>query len=147
VSGWRLAPLRRLRALETRAAARALGAALAEEAAAALEVARRLRAAEAAAGPRQGGMGAGAAHPVAALAGAAACAERHAAGLLEARAVAGRAAAAADSERLRLLAARSADDLLQRLEARWQEARRRERSRVEEAERDDRWHRVDQGDG
>jgi hypothetical protein len=147
VSGWRLAPLRRLRALEARTAARALGAALSEEADAALEVARRLRAAEAAAQPHHGFPGASGALPAAGLAGAAACAERHAAGLLEARAVARRAAAAAAGERLRLLAARAADGLLLRLEARWFQARRRERLRAEEAELDDRWRRADEDAG
>lgn len=123
MSGWTLAPLRRLRAGEAEAAARALGAALHEERrAAARAVGARL--ALAAAG--QGGGGAGAAD----LARAAAWAGR--------RQASARAAAEASlASRAALLEARRAAHVLALLEGRWQEARRRARARREEAADED----------
>lgn len=138
--GWRLAPLRRLREHEVRAAAQALGAALRAEAEAAAEVARRLQVAEAAARARRDREGRSAAAPsltVAGLAGAAACAGRHAAALLEARAVALRAAGEAEARRARLVEARAAARVLSALEGRWTEARALGRRRAEERAQDD----------
>jgi flagellar export protein FliJ len=136
VTGWRLAPLRRVREHEARAASLALAEALEAEARASLEVARRLLAAEAAAR----GLDAPArSQPVEAarLAGAAACAGRHAEALLEARAVALRAAGVAEARRGALLAARAGARALGALEARWREARLRARQRAEEAALDE----------